>query len=198
MKSINFIGKSIVLYGSLSTAFSLIGLLPIFQQFLPDAYIIGSPLEVSDPSWDHIAGHVAFGLMAGTTTLSMRYLTLAGIFPLALDADHLIQFLNLEAVPRMSHSFMFGLISVPIMMIALGKKDYLLGTVSFSAVLTHIALDILRGKGDMFPLLMPAQNELIVFGAPDWIPFMMIAAAIMGAAAFFAKRRLNTKPGQKT
>ncbi|HEY8109414.1 MAG TPA: hypothetical protein VIG05_00915, partial [Candidatus Nitrosotenuis sp.] len=189
MKSLQFILKSIVLYASLSAAFSILGLFPILEQFLPKPYLIGNPLEVSGISIEHVVGHVIFGMIVGLAGMRIRYVAIAGLFPIALDADHLIQFLNVDVVPRMSHSILFGLISVPLMMLFIGKKDYLLGAVSFSAVLAHISFDILLGGTTSFPLLIPVINKMVSFQGYDWITFLLIAIAIVGIARIITKNR---------
>jgi hypothetical protein len=189
LKSFRFILKSIVLYASLSAAFSILGLFPILEQFLPKPYLIGNPLEVSGISIEHVVGHVIFGMIVGLAGMRIRYVAIAGLFPIALDADHLIQFLNVDAVPRMSHSILFGLISVPLMMLFVGKKDYLLGAVSFSAVLAHISFDILLGGTTSFPLLIPVINKMVSFQGYDWITFLLIAIAIVGIARIITKNR---------
>ena len=197
MESLRFILKSITLYAAFSAAFSLFGLLSIFEQFLPKSYLIGNPLEVSGISIQHIVGHVVFGLMVGVASTRIRYVVIAGLFPIALDADHLIQFLNLEAVPRMAHSILFGVISIPLMMFFVGKKDYLLGAVCFSAVLAHVSFDILLGGTTSFPLFIPIINRMITFQGYDWIPFLLIAIAIVGVTRIMTKNRIiEHKPKQ--
>ncbi len=166
---------------------------PIFGEYLPEPYIIGNPLEVSGISLEHVAGHIVFGLIAGAVSLSIRYVVLAGLFPIALDADHLIQFLNLEAIPRMGHSFVFAIISVPIMMYFLGKKDYRLGTISLAAVLIHVSFDILlsRDLGSSFPLLIPFLGKTVFLIDYDWVLFLTAAIIIVATGTFFAKKTVN-------
>lgn len=143
----------------------------------------------------HIVGHVVFGLMMGVASMRIRYVAIAGLFPIALDADHLIQFLNLDAVPRMAHSILFGVISIPLMMFFAGKKDYLLGAVCFSAVLAHVSFDILLGGTTSFPLFIPVINKMITFQGYDWIPFLLAAVAIVGVARIMTKNRtIENKP----
>ena len=134
-----------------------------------------------------------FGLIAGVASLSIRYVVLAGLFPIALDADHLIQFLNLEAVPRMGHSFAFAAIAVPIMMYFLDKKDYRLGAVSLAAVLAHVSFDILiSGQlGSSFPLLIPFLGKTVFLINYDWVLFLAAAVIIMATGTFFAKKTVN-------
>lgn len=198
LKSLRFILKSIVLYASFSAAFSILGIFPVFEQFLPSSYLIGNPLEVSGISIQHVVGHMAFGLIVGVTSTRIRYLAIAAIFPIALDSDHLIQFLNLEAVPRMGHSILFGFISVPLMIFFVGKKDYVLGAVSFSAVLAHVSFDILIGGTTSFPLFIPIINRMITFQGYDWILFLLIAVALVGITRFITKNHTNEYKLQET
>lgn len=197
MKTLRFILKSITLYAAFSAAFSILGLFTTFEQFLPKSYLIGNPLEVSGISIQHIVGHVVFGMIVGLASTRIRYVVIAGLFPIALDADHLIQFLNLEAVPRMAHSVLFGMISIPLMMFFVGKKDYLLGAVCFSAVLAHVSFDILLGGTTSFPLFIPVINKMITFQGYDWIPFLLAAIMIVGIARILTKNHtVEHKPKQ--
>jgi len=107
---ITFIIKTSALYGILATAFSLIGFFLVDLPF--STTIIGSPLEVSGVSAEHIIGHIVWGLMIGIVTFRSKYFLIAGLFTIILDADHLIQFLGVEVVPRMAHSVLFGLIAI--------------------------------------------------------------------------------------
>lgn len=190
MNQLKFVLVSSGLYASLSTAFSIIGLFSIFGDVLPKAYLIGNPLEVSGLSVEHVVGHVVFGLIVGLASLSIRYVIIAGLFPIALDADHLIQFLNLEAIPRMGHSFAYAIISIPIMMYFLGKKDYRLGAISLASVLSHVSFDVLLSGniGTVFPILMPFSNKMIPLIDYDWILFFISAIIIVAAGTFLAKK----------
>jgi hypothetical protein len=181
------------LYAVLATAFSMIGLLPISGNFLPTPYLIGNPLEVSGISVEHVVGHVVFGMIAGIATLSVRYVIIAGLFPIALDADHLIQFLNLEAVPRMGHSFTFAIISIPLMMYFLGKKDYRLGAIALATVLTHVSFDVLIAgqAGSMFPLLIPFSGKTLFLIGYDWILFLTASVIVVITGTFFSRKTVN-------
>jgi len=197
--TLRFILFSSGLYAGLSASFSVIGLFPIFGEFLPKQYLIGNPLEVSGISVEHIVGHIVFGMIVGIATLSIRYIIIAGLFPIALDADHLIQFLNLEAIPRMGHSYIFAIISVPIMMHFFGKKDYRLGAISLASVLSHISFDILLSSksGTSFPILMPFSSKMILLIDYDWILFIISAIVIVGMGTFIAKAKEQKKDKEK-
>jgi len=181
-----FIIKTSTVYGILATAFSLIGL------FLPSAFFVGNPLEVSGITVEHVVGHIVWGLMIGLVTFRLRYFLLGGIFTIILDSDHLIQFLGIEVVPRMAHSVSFGLIAILVMMIIFGKRDYLLGAISFAAVLSHISYDILLGGGSQFPFFTPFISEVIIFQGHDWI-LMQIGAVILVVISVYVSRRKKMK-----
>ena len=185
-----FVILSSGLYAALSAGFSIIGLFPIFGEALPKPYLIGNPLEVSGISVEHIVGHVVFGLIVGAASLGIRYIIIAGLFPIALDADHLIQFLNLDAVPRLGHSFLFAAISAPIMMYLLGKSDYRLAAISFASVFSHVSFDILlSGKSPTsFPILIPFSNKMIGMLGYDWVYFFISGIIIVASVTFIAKK----------
>jgi len=181
-----FIIKTSILYGILAAAFSLFG------PSLPSSYLVGSPLQVSGISAEHVIGHIVWGLMIGLVTLRLRYFLIAGIFPIILDSDHLIQFLGIEVVPRMAHSVSFGLIAILVMMMVFGKRDYLLGAISFAAVLSHISFDILLGGTTEFPFFTPFITEVTIFQGLDWI-WMEIGAVILVGISVFISRRKKMK-----
>jgi len=52
LSNIKFIGKTSLVYGGGAVGFSLLGLI------LPDAFLVGNPLEVSGVSPEHIIGHI--------------------------------------------------------------------------------------------------------------------------------------------
>jgi len=186
-KNFAFIIKTSILYGVLAAVFSLIGLSS------PEADIIGSPLEVSNVTVEHITGHVVLGMMVGLVTLSLRYFLIGGIFSVILDSDHLIQFLGIEVVPRMAHSVSFGIIAIFVMMMVFGKRDYLLGAISFAAVLSHISYDILLGGTDKFPFFTPFTNQVTTFQGADWILMEIGAVILVGISVFISRRKKMKK-----
>jgi len=137
------------LYVILSSSYSVIG------GFLPSASTVSSASVLESLTIEHVIGHIVWGLIVGFVTLSVRYAILTGIFAILLDFDHLILFLELDSVTRMAHSIPFGIISMVVMMIIFGKKDYRLGAISIAAVLTHISFDIFTGGTSAFPLFTP-------------------------------------------
>jgi len=182
-KQIKFFIKTSIIFTILSFSFSLTGL---FFQDDPRSIIIGSPLIVSNPSLEHILGHVFFGMIAGMLALRLNYVFIAGAFAILLDADHLLQFLNLEMILRMSHSIPFAIITALIIFAIFGKKDYRLAAISFSAVLSHIAFDtwlsgqIFPGSTSGFPLFAPFSVETILFQGLDWLYLEILAIGIVG------------------
>ena len=184
---IQFIIKTSTLYGILAATFSLIGL---FLVDLPlTSTIVGSPLEVSGISVEHVAGHIVWGLIIGLVTFKLKYFLISGFFPLILDSDHLIQFFGIEVVPRMAHSILFALIAVFVMMLIFGKKDYLLGVISFAAVLSHISFDILIGGESEFPLFTPFITKVITFQGLDWVFIQIIAVILVGITVIISRRK---------
>ena len=190
---IKFFIKSCVIFSILSFGFSLTGVI-----FTDDSSIIGSPLIVSNPSLEHIFGHVFFGMIAGAISLSLRYIFLSGALALLLDADHLLQFFNVEMISRSVHSFPFAIIIAVIMLYVFGKKDYRLAAISFSAIISHIAFDtwlagqIYPGSTSGFPLLSPFTVEIFRFQGLDWLYLEILAIAIVGIIAIL-NRKISIK-----
>ena len=182
-KQIKFFVKASIIFTILSFSFSLTGL---FFQDDPQSMILGNPLIVSNPSLEHILGHIFFGMIAGMLALRLNYVFIAGAFAILLDADHLLQFLNLEMILRMSHSIPFAIIAALIIFAIFGKKDYRLAAISFAAVLSHIAFDtwlsgqIFPGSTSSFPLFAPFSVETILFQGLDWLYLEILAVGIVG------------------
>jgi hypothetical protein len=185
LSSIFFIGKTSIVYGAIAFGFSFIGLI------LPNTFLVGNPLEVSGVSFEHIFGHIMWGLVAGIVSFSFRYAILSGLFPIILDFDHWIQFLGIEMIPRMAHSITFGLIAVGVMMIIFDRKDLRLGAIAIAAVFSHISFDIFLGGRTEFPIFAPFISENITFSGVDWIFFEFLSIAIIFVASiiFFRKEK---------
>ena len=196
-KQIKFFIKSCAIFSILSFCFSLTGFL-----FPDDSYIIGSPLIVSNPSPEHIFGHVLFGMIAGAVSLSLKYVFMTGAFALLVDADHLLQFFNVEMISRSVHSFPFAIIIAVIMLYVFGKKDYRLAAISFSAILSHIAFDTwLAGQvhpdsTSGFPLFSPLTLEIFQLQGLDWLYLEILAVVIIGIIAVL-NRKISIKNGIK-
>ena len=186
---IKFFIKSCIIFTTLSFGFSLTGLL-----FPDNSSIIGNPLIVSNPTLEHILGHVFFGMIAGVLSLRLNYVFMAGAFALLLDADHLLQFFNVEMIPRMIHSVPFAIIIALIMLYVFGKKDYRLAAISFSAILSHIAFDIwlnvqvFPGSSSGFPLFSPFTVEIIRFQGLDWLYLEILAITIVGIISILHRK----------
>jgi len=188
-EQIKFFIKTCVIFSVLSFGFSLTGFL-----FPEDSAVLGSPLIVSNPSLEHIFGHVFFGMIAGAISLSLRYVFLSGALALLLDADHLLQFLDVEMISRMTHSIPFAIIIAMIMLYVFGKKDYRLAAISFSAIISHIAFDtwlagqIYPGSTSGFPLLSPFTVEIFQFQGLDWLYLEILAIIIVGIIAILDRK----------
>jgi len=189
-KQIKFFIKSCVIFSILSFVFSLTG----FAFHADDSSIIGNPLIVSNPSLEHIFGHVLFGMIAGAVSLSLKYVFMTGAFALLVDADHLLQFLDVEMISRSVHSFLFAIIIAVIMLYVFGKKDYRLAAISFSAIISHIAFDtwlagqIYPGSTSGFPLLSPFTVEIFRFQGLDWLYLEILAIVIVGIIAILSRK----------
>ena len=187
LSNIFFIGKTSIAYGVLAFSFSMIGLI------LPNSFVVGNPLEVSGISFEHVFGHIVWGLAIGIASFSFRYAILSGLFPIILDFDHWIQFLGIEMIPRMAHSITFGFVAVIIMMSVFGRKDLRLGAISIAAVFSHMSFDIfLTGTSD-FPVFVPFVLEKFTFSGTYWIIFEFLAASLIFVASIIVFRKQKIK-----
>ena len=190
-KEIKFFVKACIIFSVLSFGFSLTGLLfPDSDSFFYHA----SPLIVSNLSFEHVFGHLMFGMIAGAISLSLRYVFLSGALALLVDADHLLQFFNIEMISRMSHSIPFAIIIAVVMLYVFGKKDYRLAAIAFFAIISHIAFDILLigqiypdGIG-RFPLFAPFTLEFFEFQGLDWLYLEILAVGIVGIIAILDRK----------
>ena len=151
---------------------------------LPYGSIPNNPLEGEE--LDHVFGHIIWGMIAGLVALSVRYMIMAGMFGIILDADHLVNFLQIDVVTRMSHSIPFAIISCVIMMMIFGRRDYLLGAVCVAAVFAHMSFDTLHNTGK-FPIFAPFIEYSTNFSGTDWIYLEVIAIIIIFSGALFKK-----------
>ena len=187
LSSIFFITKTSLVYGSIAFSFSMLGII------LPDAFLVGNPLEVSGITPEHIIGHIMWGLVAGIASFSFRYAILSGLFPIILDFDHWIQFFGIEMIPRMAHSITFGFIAVIVMMALFGRKDLRLGAIAIAAVFSHMSFDIFLGGTTEFPIFVPFISESVFFSGTDWIFFEVLAIVIIFVASIIFLRRQKIK-----
>jgi hypothetical protein len=183
--NIFFIIKTCSVYGAIAFGFSMIGLM------LPNAFLVGNPLEVSGVSFEHIFGHIMWGLVAGIVSFSFRYAIISGLFPIMLDFDHWLQFLGIEMIPRMAHSLVFALVAVGVMMVIFNRKDLRLGAIAIAAVFSHMSFDIFLGGSTKFPIFVPFTSKNITFSGYDWIFFEFLCIAIIFVASiiFFRKQK---------
>ena len=180
--NIYFIVKASLVYGSTALAFS------VLSTVLPGAFVIGNPFEVSNVTPEHVIGHIIWGLIPGLAFLSLRYIILAGLFPIILDADHLLQLLEIEMIPRMAHSLPFALIVIIVIILLFGKKDLRLCAVSIAAVFSHISFDIILSGSTQFPVLAPFTSQLFTFSGIDWIIFQVVAVAVILTASVIVRK----------
>lgn len=169
-KDTGYILKTSLLFCGISAAFSLLGVV------LPEKGPLQSPtggLNIRE-----IAGHVLWGLVAGSAFLGIRYIIITGLFAVLIDSDHLIALLQVDAIPRMSHSILFGMVSVVILLVLFGRRDYKLGAAVISGILAHLSFDTFAGDDGKFPLFVPFYNHSITFPNIDWIYFEAGAIAV--------------------
>ena len=182
--SIYFITKAALVYGGIALAFSML------STVLPDAYVVGNPLEASTTTTEHVIGHIIWGLIAGLAFFSLRYIILAGLFSIVLDADHLLQLLEIEMIPRMAHSLLFILIVIVVMMLLFGRKDLRLIAVSIAAVFSHMSFDTFLTGTTQFPVLAPFTSQFFTFSGVDWIIFQVLAVVIVITTSVIVKKKL--------
>ena len=108
-----------------------------------------------------------------------------------MDADHLLQLLDIEMIPRMAHSLPFILIAIVVMMLLFGKKDLRLIAVSIAAVFCHMSFDIILGGSTEFPVLAPFTSQFFTFSGIDWIIFEVIAVAVILTASVIVKKNYS-------
>tara|TARA_B110000014_G_scaffold56148_1_gene37927 strand:- start:657 stop:1187 length:531 start_codon:yes stop_codon:yes gene_type:complete len=164
----------------------------------PNTWIVGNPLEDvigSGIGIQHIIGHILWGSIIGLGTLSIRYIILGGGFALLLDADHLLQFLDIEMVVRMSHSIPFAIIGVIVFYFISRGKELKTCAVAFAAVLSHIAFDIFlsdiafNGDHSAFPLLSPFLLDGFTFKGYDWFIFEVIGVLIVAIVSYVSIKK---------
>ena len=187
LSSVFFIVKTSLAYGSIAFGFSILGII------LPDAFLVGNPLEVSGISPEHVIGHILWGLAAGIVSFSFRYAILSGLFPIMLDFDHLIQFFGIEMIPRMAHSITFGFIAIVVMMIIFDKKDLRLGAIAIAAVFSHISFDIFLGGTSKFPAFVPFISKSVTFSGIDWVFFEFLAIGVIFVTSIIFLRKQKIK-----
>ena len=193
---IKFILKNSIIFAIVSFAFSMIG------AFFPESeftFVIGNPLVVSSVTYEHVLGHIFWGAVIGLGTLSIRYIILGGSFAIFLDSDHLLQFLDIELVSRMSHSIPFAVIVSIVFFVILRGKDIRICAVAFGAVLSHIAFDVfladvLLNSATKFPLFSPFTFETVSLQGLDWLGIQIIGVSIVAITSYFFKRKeINIK-----
>ena len=189
--TVKFILKNSIIFALVSFGFSMIGGL------FPDSEhtsVIGNPLVVSNVTYEHVLGHIFWGALIGLGTLSIRYIIVGASFALLIDADHLLQFLDIELVSRMSHSIPFAIIVTIVFFVILRGKDIRVCAVAFAAVLSHIAFDIFLadvalGSDTQFPLFSPFTFETVSLQGLDWLVIQIVGVSLVAITSYFYKRK---------
>lgn len=185
-KDILFIVGVSLVYCSLSASFSLV------STILPDRIVLLNPIEQGSLTLKEIVGHFIFGAVAGIVTLRLKYMLLGGILAVLIDSDHLVGLLHFEGIPKMGHSITFAVLSTIVLMLVFHKKDYRLGAIVATSVLTHISYDIFDG-GLGFPIFTPFVNKIIEMPREGWIIFEIVAIIIVGIVSLLVKRKESTQ-----
>ena len=189
--TLKFILKNSIIFALVSFGFSSIG------AFFPESeftFVIGNPLVVSSVTYEHVLGHIFWGAIIGLGTLSIRYIVLGGSFAIFLDSDHLLQFLDIELVSRMSHSLPFAVIAMIVFFVITRGKDIRICVVAFGAVLSHIAFDIfladvVNNSGTKFPLFSPFTFETVSLQGLDWLVIQIVGVSLVAITSYFYKRK---------
>ena len=189
--TIKFILKNSIIFAIVSFAFSMIGGSFPESEF---TVVIGNPLVVSSITYEHVLGHIFWGAVIGLGTLSIRYIILGGSFAIFLDSDHLLQFLDIELVSRMSHSIPFAVIVSIVFFVILRGKDIRICAVAFGAVLSHIAFDVFLAdvalnSGTEFPLFSPFTFETVSLQGLDWLGVQIVGVSLVAITSYFYKRK---------
>ena len=188
---LKFILKNSIIFALVSFGFSMIG------AFFPESeftIVIGNPLVVSSVTYEHVLGHVFWGAIIGLGTLSIRYIIIGGSFAIFLDSDHLLQFLDIELVSRMSHSIPFAVIATIVFFVITRGKDIRICVVAFGAVLSHIAFDIFLAdvafsSDTKFPLFSPFTFETVSLQGLDWLGIQIVGVSLVAITSYFFKRK---------
>ena len=190
---IKFILQNSIIFAGISFGFSIIGGL------FPDSehtFVIGNPFLVSGITIEHVIGHIFWGALIGLGTLSIRYIVIGGSFAILLDADHLLQFLDIELVSRMSHSIPFAFIAAMVFFIILRGKDLRVCVIAFAAVLSHIAFDVFLSDiafntSTTFPLFSPFILDRTEVVGLDWLWIEIVGVSIVAVTSYFIKKKEN-------
>ena len=181
-KDILFVVGVSLVYCLLSASFSLV------STILPDKTVLLNPIEYGGLNLKEIVGHFIFGAAAGIVTLRLKYILLGGILAVLIDSDHLVGLLHFEGISKMAHSITFAILSTIVLMLIFHKKDYRLGAIVATSVLTHISYDILEG-GIGYPIFTPFVNKIIELPRDGWIVFEIVAITIVGIVSILVKRK---------
>lgn len=175
-----FVLKTSITYCVLAAIFSFLGI------FLPGKAPLENPL--TSFSLEEVGGHLIWGLVAGAASLSLRYFLLSGFFAVLIDSDHFIGLFHIDALSRMGHSLAFGIISLVVIMLLFGKRNYLLGAIVFGGMLTHLSYDTFVGGGE-FPIFTPFYNKMIQFQNTDWFFFEIGAVVVIISVMTLTRKR---------
>ncbi len=174
-----------IVFGTIAFLWSLFGFLtPIAPAIFAPEYLYSSFLPIE------IAGHVLFGLVAALPSLDLEIVLFCGASAILIDTDHILAAAGLPVLGRLSHSIPFIIVSVAVVALVSRRsgKPGMVYAATVAAVLSHFSFDALAGDG-AFPLLSPISFQFFVFQEISWIPFELMAMAIIFIAA--ARKRFR-------
>lgn len=144
----------------------------------------------------HMLGHIAFGLIVAIPAWKLKYIVASGLFVVAIDFDHVLRYLlrifeydfTIDLISRSGHSVVFALIIAVVLMLAYGRRDYLLGAVAGASVFGHMAFDTFGNSG-VFPMFMPFTNEAFYFNQEWWIAMLAAGLSIVFATKVILRKK---------
>jgi len=79
-------------------------------------------------------------------------------------------------------------------MLIFGRRDFLLGSISFAAVFSHMSFDTLLNSGK-FPILTPFSNHITTFDGMDlvFLQLIGISVVILAKLVIDKERRIKKK-----
>lgn len=143
-----------------------------------------------------IGGHLLFGFLAALPTRKTSLMGTSALLAILIDADHLLYYIGLSSEGRPSHSFIFIIVAMLAIAVALrlvGSRNFTSAQVALlvmTGILAHLAFDSITGGG--MPLLFPLTKAEYIPGPTGGVLFEA-AALVSGIACVFAGSRAPSK-----
>ncbi len=174
------VAKLSIAFGTIAFLWSLFG---FFAPIAPAAYAAPEYLYSSFLPIE-IAGHISFGIVAALPSLNLEIVLFCGASAILIDADHILAATGLPVLGRLAHSIPFIIISAVVLALVSrrSRNPDMVYAATIAAILSHFSFDALAGDG-AFPLLSPINFQVFVFQEISWLPFELMAMAIIVIAA---------------